>query len=157
MTTAAQKVQSTGNLARAIRASVSIPGVLPPVPENGDLLVDGGVVNNLPVDVMRQLNPSGIIIAIDVAPPKGLSAKEDYGLSISGWQQLLRRLIPWQTPQRAPRIGAIIMQSMMVGSSLLREQNLRKNLADFYQNIHVKGVGMLEFSAVDRAEKVGYN
>ena len=157
ITTAAQKVQCTGNLARAIRASVSIPGVLPPVPENAELLVDGGVVNNLPVDVMRKLNPSGIIIAVDVAPPKGPSAKDDYGLSISGWQQFLRRLIPWQTPQRVPGIGATIMQSMMVGSSLLREQNLRKKLADFYQNIHVKGVGMLEFSAVDRAVEIGYD
>ena len=39
--------------ATAIRASVAIPGVLPPVPFNGDLLVDGGVLNNLPCDVMR--------------------------------------------------------------------------------------------------------
>ena len=37
----------------AVRASVAIPGVLPPVPFGGDLLVDGGVLNNLPCDVMR--------------------------------------------------------------------------------------------------------
>lgn len=156
MTTASQMIHRTGNSARAIRASVSIPGVFPPVPEDGELLVDGGVLNNLPIDIMRELNNSGTILAIDVVPPRGTLAKEDYGLSLSGWRQLLRRLVPWQTPQRAPSIGAVIMQSMMAGSSLLREQILHQKLADFHQNIHVKGVGMLEFTAIDRSVEIGY-
>ena len=43
-----------GKLWRALRASVALPGILPPVTHHGHLLVDGGVMNNLPVDVMRE-------------------------------------------------------------------------------------------------------
>ncbi|MEJ2604825.1 MAG: cyclic nucleotide-binding domain-containing protein, partial [Gammaproteobacteria bacterium] len=68
LTAARTVVHSRGNLAHAVRASVAIPGVLPPVPHEGDLLVDGGVLNNLPIDVMRRVNPTGTVIAIDVAP-----------------------------------------------------------------------------------------
>jgi len=156
LTTAQQVVHVAGNSARACRASVSIPGVLPPVPEKEHLLVDGGVMNNLPIDVMREMNPSGKIIAIDVAPPQGSVAREDYGLNLSGWRQLFRLFNPFQKPLQAPSIGSIIIQSMVLGSSTLRERSLRQGLADYYQNIHVKGVGLLEFHAVNKAEKIGY-
>ena len=156
LTSASQVVHLTGSSVRALRASVSIPGVFPPVPENGELLVDGAVLNNLPIDVMREINPSGIILAIDVVSPNGERAMDDYGLSLSGWKQLINTLIPWLKPKRAPGIGSVIMQSMMLGSDLLRKQVLRKKLADFYQNIDVKGVGMTEYSAIDRAVERGY-
>jgi len=156
LTTAKQVVHRNGNSGAAIRSSVSIPGVLPPVPDNGDLLVDGGVLNNLPIDIMREMNPSGTVIAFDVAPPRGPSAKEDYGMSMSGWQQLFRMLVPGLKPIRAPRIGVVIMQSMVIGSSLARERALNQKIADYYQNIHVKNVGMLYFKSIKQAEKVGY-
>ena len=156
LTTAKQVVHVSGNSARACRASVSIPGVLPPVPEQNHLLVDGGVMNNLPIDVMRAFNPSGKIIAIDVAPPSGSLAKEDYGLNLSGWKQLFRLFNPFQKPIQAPSIGSVIIQSMVLGSSTVRERSLSQGLADYYQNIHVKGVGLLEFHAVSKAEKIGY-
>jgi len=156
LTTAKQVIHRTGCAASAVRSSVSIPGVLPPVPDNGDLLVDGGVLNNLPVDIMREMNPSGTVIAFDVAPPRGPVAKEDYGMSMSGWQQLVRKIVPWLKPIRAPRIGVVIMQSMVIGSNLAREQALNQKMVDYYQNIHVKGVGMLDFKAIKRSEKIGY-
>lgn len=156
LTTAKQVVHRFGNSALAIRASVSIPGVLPPVPSNGELLVDGGVLNNVPINIMREMNPSGAVIAFDVAPPRGPVAKEDYGMSVSGWYQLASRFLPWLKPVRAPRVGVVLMQSMMVGSNLLREQVLQEEMADYYQNIHVRKVGMLDFKAIKRAERVGY-
>ena len=57
-----------GNLARAMRASMSLPGVFSPVEYNGQLLVDGGITRNLPVDVALALG-ADIIIAVDVAAP----------------------------------------------------------------------------------------
>lgn len=54
-----------GNLARAMRASMAVPGAFTPVELDGHLLVDGGVVNNLPVDVVRAMG-ADIIIAVDV-------------------------------------------------------------------------------------------
>lgn len=58
-------VMGDGNLAEAIRASMSIPGVYAPVRRNGRLLVDGGVANNLPVSVARDMGAE-VIIAVDI-------------------------------------------------------------------------------------------
>ena len=54
LTTGRIHVHRDGKLWRALRASVALPGILPPVTHHGHLLVDGGVMNNLPVDVMRE-------------------------------------------------------------------------------------------------------
>ena len=59
-------VLRTGDVARAVRASCAIPGVLEPVRHEGRLLVDGGVVRNLPVDVARQLG-ADVVIAVDLS------------------------------------------------------------------------------------------
>jgi len=54
-------VRGAGELWRWLRASVAIPGVLPPVMHRGEVLVDGGAMNNLPVDVMRELGRGPVI------------------------------------------------------------------------------------------------
>ncbi|MUK28190.1 patatin-like phospholipase family protein [Aliivibrio fischeri] len=54
-----------GNLAEAMMASMSVPGALPPVEYEGRLLVDGGSVNNMPVDVAKDMG-ADIIIAVDI-------------------------------------------------------------------------------------------
>ena len=77
-------------------------------------------------------------------------------MSVSGWYQLASKLVPWLKPVKAPRVGVVLMQAMMVGSNLLREQMLQNEMADYYQNIHVRKVGMLDFKAIKQAEKVGY-
>jgi predicted acylesterase/phospholipase RssA/CRP-like cAMP-binding protein len=156
LTTSRSQVHRHGSLARAVRASVAIPGVLPPVPENGELLVDGGVLNNLPIDVMREMNPFGPVIAIDVVAPQGPSAKADYGLAVSGWGLALERGNPWKKARPIPGIATTIIQSMIVGAGLARDQALRQNLADLYLNIHVRGVGMLEFDKVEQVAQIGY-
>ncbi|MGH8278171.1 MAG: patatin-like phospholipase family protein [Gammaproteobacteria bacterium] len=61
-------VLSQGSLAEAMRASMSVPGVYTPVPLDGHLLVDGGLVDNLPVDVARQMG-ADIVIAVNVSTP----------------------------------------------------------------------------------------
>ncbi len=156
ITTSESVVHSCGNGALAIRATSAIPGVLPPVPVDGKLLIDGSVLNNLPIDVMRKLNPFGKLIAIDVSAPRGPSSKSDFGRHLSGWRLLLDRLIPGRRAPRVPGIANLIMQSMVAGSSQAREEMLRANLADYYQNIHVRGVGMLEFDTVKPAVEIGY-
>ena len=57
-----------GNLAKAMRASMSIPGALPPVRIGDKLLVDGGIGNNVPIDVARQMG-ADIVIVVDVSDP----------------------------------------------------------------------------------------
>jgi NTE family protein len=69
-------VLDSGDLASAIRASMSIPGFFAPVEIDGRLLVDGGVTNNLPVDVVRQMG-ADMAIVVDISTP--LMDKEALG------------------------------------------------------------------------------
>ncbi len=57
-----------GNLARAMRASMSVPGALPPIEIDHTLLVDGGIADNIPIDVIRKMG-ADIVIAVDVSAP----------------------------------------------------------------------------------------
>jgi predicted acylesterase/phospholipase RssA len=156
LTSGRSVVHRRGNLARAMRASVSIPGVLPPVPEGGDLLADGGVLNNLPIDVMRRLNPGGPVIAVDVIPHQGPRARSDYGLSVSGWRLGLNSVIPWRRGARVPSLTGTILRSMFVGSEGARSEMLRDGLADLYLNIKASGIGFLRFDQVERVATIGY-
>jgi len=74
--TGTQRIHRTGLLREALRATISLPGILPPVVDGKDLLVDGAVLNNFPVDVMRDLH-RGFVIGSDVTrQPEGLNIEE---------------------------------------------------------------------------------
>lgn len=62
-------VHARGPLWQAARTSMSIPGVFSPVMADGDILVDGGVLNNFPVDIMANLSGSQHLIGINVSRP----------------------------------------------------------------------------------------
>src|SRR3546814_8347703 len=91
LTTAGASYHDRGPLVDAVRASIAIPGVLPPVPFGNELHVDGGVIDNMPVDEMRRRNATGRVIAVDVAPAQGPITDRDYGLSTSGLRAVLHR------------------------------------------------------------------
>src|SRR6185295_5175820 len=80
LATGDEVVLDRGELSRAIRASMSIPGVFPPVEAGERLLVDGGVLNNLPVEAAQAMG-ADVIIAVDVSTP--LRRREELG-SITG-------------------------------------------------------------------------
>jgi NTE family protein len=61
-------VLKSGNLTTAMRASMSVPGGMQPVPLDGHQLVDGGLVRNLPVDIARSLGAE-VIIAVNLGTP----------------------------------------------------------------------------------------
>jgi NTE family protein len=88
-------VHREGPLWRALRASAAIPGVLPPVIEAGEVLVDGGVINNLPIDVMRGLG-RGPVIAVDVVADRALTRVPPELEDCTPWQWLAhgRRYVP---------------------------------------------------------------
>ena len=68
-----------------MRASMSIPGALPPITIDGTLLVDGGIANNVPVDIVRGMG-ADIVIVVDVSAP--LSTKEEIKSAIDVTGQL---------------------------------------------------------------------
>lgn len=67
-------VHKRGLLRNALRASIAIPGVLPPVVEGGAVLVDGAVMRNFPVDLMRHWH-NGPVVGVDVSRARGVDPK----------------------------------------------------------------------------------
>lgn len=146
-------VHRSGPLDLAIRATSAIPGVMPPVPYRDDLLIDGGVLNNLPIDVARDLTPAGRVIAVDVASPRGPGARSDYGLSVSGWAALRSGM----GGRRAyPAISAVLMRSMIISSTRERDDQVSSGLADCYLDLDMRGVSMLDFDDPVGASRRGY-
>src|SRR6185369_7502735 len=105
----------TGPLAKWVRASISIPGIAPPVRlDDGDLLVDGGVMNNLPVDVMAE-SMGGRIIAVDAAPVEELSLRDAPSGLPTGWRTFLDVVNPF-TQSSGPNIFKILERTTLVAS-----------------------------------------
>lgn len=88
----------------AIRASAAIPGILPPIWDNGEILVDGGVLDDLPVDVMRD-RCGGRVVAVDLRPVPDQRVREPFDAVVSGWRVLGRRLNPFTASPDLP--GAV--------------------------------------------------
>jgi NTE family protein len=148
LTTGRDHVHRSGPLWRALRASVALPGILPPVTTaEGHLLVDGGVMNNLPVDVMAQ-EARGPIIAVDVSGEIDLHAEDErYG------ERSLFSLIG-QRMRGSPSIISILMRAGTVGSNLQRRSV--RSLADYLYEPPLSGIGMRDWHGFDQAIAHGY-
>ncbi|HKX31748.1 MAG TPA: patatin-like phospholipase family protein [Blastocatellia bacterium] len=125
---AEQVVMKDGPLSTAMRATMSIPGVFRPVEREGRVLVDGGLVNNIPTDVMREMGPE-VVIAVDVGTPLGELE------SISSLPGIL-----------AQSVSGILIQS--------DRRNLR--LADLIIAPELGNHSLLDFSPIDRLVEAGY-
>ncbi len=154
LTSARPHIHRTGSVVVAIRATSAIPGVMPPVPVGDSLLIDGGVLNNLPIDVARNLSPAGRVLAVDVAPPRGPGAHGDYGLSVSGWEAF--RSNRSSKRRRYPGISVILMRSMIAASMRERDRQVRDGLADLYLDLDIRGVSMLDFEDPSGVARKGY-
>lgn len=72
-----------GNLVTAMQASMSVPGALKPIEHDGKLLADGGIVNNLPVDVLKEMG-ADIVIAVDIGSDLNKQSELTSYLAIAG-------------------------------------------------------------------------
>ena len=148
---ASEVVITRGPLERAVRASVSIPVALPPVPWEGELLIDGGVFNNFPTDVMAKL--ARRIIGVDLARRSGKKYKHD---EIPGmWQQLFDRMRGRKRRRyRLPSLGSVLMGTTILYSESRREQ--ARQSVDIYVNPDLTRVALLDWKAFDRIVEIGY-
>jgi len=146
-------VHRDGELVTALRASIAIPGVLPPVPFGDELLVDGGVLDNVPADVMRADRSIGTVIASDVAPSAGPMVQQNYGMFLSGWQALRHPRTRRRDPMY-PGVGSVLIRTMITGSEGRRARMRTDGTVDLYLDLDLPGVGLLEFdrmaSIIDR-------
>lgn len=154
LTKSVEVIHRQGVMVPVIRASVSIPGVMPPVPWGDDLLVDGGVLNNLPADVMRGDVEEGQVIAVDVAPPVGPRAKGDMAMSVSGWEALRGRV--GKGKAKYPGVTAMLMRTMITGSVREQSRMLDAGVVDLHLDLDLRGISLLDFERVRQVADAGY-
>lgn len=146
-----EMVLRRGPLARSIRASCATPGLLPPVPIGGDLLVDGGAFNNYPTSVMAR---GGIarIIGVNIARNHGDAApfEEIPGNWALAWDKLSGR----RRKYRVPSLMSILMNATTL-SSAARERG-SESMADLEFELNLPSVGILDWQAFDHVVNVGY-
>ena len=154
LTTAQLVEHRRGSVADALRASVSLPGVFPPVVVNGELLVDGGVMENLPVGPLVRDSGVGTVLAVDVAPPNGPGSSLAYGSGVSGGQALRHQV----SRNRAsyPGIANTVMSSMLRSSARARNDALADDNVDMYLSVNLRGVKLLDFDAISEIAERGY-
>ncbi len=142
-----------GNLARALLASVAIPGALPPVVHEGNLLCDGGTFNNFPVDRMKTARGVGVVLGVDLdyRKPRKLEFDEVPGT----WALLRDRLRPRAKRRyRLPTLAAYLLNVTILYSASRRHE--ARALTDVYFHPPLYRVGMLEWSRFDAIVEQGH-
>lgn len=152
---ASEHIVRRGPMRAAIMASLAIPGALPPVVIDGDLMCDGGTFNNFPVDVMRGMRGVGQVIGVDLSfgfsKPRRILNEEVPGT----WALLRDRLRPRaQRRYRLPSLAAFLM-NVTVLYSVSRQRQARK-LTDVYMNPPLHRVGMLQWKRFEQIVAQGY-
>jgi predicted acylesterase/phospholipase RssA len=149
-------VHERGPVWKYTRATTSIPGLLPPVIDDGDMLVDGGLLNNLPTDVMRRHNDCGVVFASDAAGALGAGRVRNlaYETNISGWKVLWRRLNPFASALNVPTLGQIMTRVAIINDA--QHTQAARDLADYYLRLDLRTYGMLEFAALEQIVEAAY-
>lgn len=150
---AAVIVHNRGLLWRAVRCSMALPGLMPPVVSKGHLIIDGGVLNNLPVDVMRD-HCNGPIIAVDVSPPVDLLADcEDR--DHFGWIDFLRlKRLARKKGGSIPHLMEILMRTAFLSS--IRNRQAMASQADLCVHPPMDGCGLLDWDNLEELAETGY-
>ncbi len=141
------ELHDQGELWRSLRASVSIPGILPPMIEGGQVLVDGAVMNNLPTDIMRNFG-RGPVVGVDVGQVEALVCDiPDYS-HYPRWRALLRM----QTG--APGIGTLLVRAATVSSEAYARSC--RDQADLLFTPPVEQIELRAWKTLDYCIECGY-
>jgi len=147
LTLGTYQMHARGQLRWALRASISLPGILPPVNDGDNVLVDGGVMKNLPADVLRNMH-RGPIVAVDVSRARGLSAT-DVAPPPSLWRWF------WSGEWRqGPPIVALLMRAGTVSTG--RDLIASREASDVLVVPNLAGIDIRDWEAFDPAVGAGY-
>ena len=150
-------IHDRGVLWRAVRASTAIPAIFPPLlAEDGEVLVDGGVMNNMPLDVMRERCEGGTVIALNPMPTNDKMKPYAFGASLSGWEALKGRLRLFGSRTRAPSILGSVMRATEINSANRMRQASYRSLADLLVEPALGGYPILAFDQYKPIIEIGY-
>lgn len=149
--TAREAVHTRGPLAKSIRASVSIPGALPPVMLDGELHIDGGTFNNFPTDVMDRMGATRII-GVDLLRERGLKYDLD---EVPGSLELMRDKLRGERGRyRLPSLTTLLLNTSLMHSYARQQES--HAFVDLHFAPGVGDFGMLDWARFDRIVEVGY-
>ena len=147
LTTGSYYLHRDGPVREALRASLSLPGVLPPVTIGNNVLVDGAVMKNFPSDIMRSLQ-LGPIVGVDVSGGRSIEA-DDVRAPPSLWRWLASGA--WR---RGPPIVSILMRSATAWSG--PEMAATRDAADLLILPQVDDIEIRNWKGYDPAVAAGY-
>lgn len=131
-------VHRRGPLVPALMASTALPGLFPPVKVDGRLLVDGGVLDNLPVGALME-RPEGPLVAVNIS------------MGGSGTPRPAAGGTP--RPLRTPALGETLLRTMLIGSGGAVED--ARAAGAIVITPPAMGVGLLEFHQLDTLVEAG--
>jgi len=143
----------TGLLRQWVRASGALPGAIAPVFHDGEVYVDGCVLNNLPADVMRE-ECRGMVIAVDVDQKYDMTTNLSFQGSVSGWRLLASRINPFAGTVRVPNIVKILHRTAHLGH--VQAGARIRGEADLYLSPPVDRYGVFEMRALPEIAESSY-
>ena len=144
----------SGDLAQALLASVAIPGALPPIVRDGDLLCDGGTFNNFPVDAMRAMRGVGTVAGVDIAVRRGRKVEFD---QVPGSLALLRDRLRARHKRRfrLPSLTSYLL-NVTILYSMSQSQQARRQTDVFFAP-PLERIGLLQWSRFDEIVRQGHD
>jgi len=147
LTTGDTMVHRSGDLARALRASIAIPGLLPPVLSDEGVLVDGGMMNNLPADVAADWE-RGPVLAVDVGSDRAFQ-----DMPRRGWTgRLVRKLIG--SPLAMPGLAPLLLRAATVSSDA--QTLMAATHATAVLKPQLSGIDLRAWSRFQESAELGY-
>ena len=147
------EIHNSGYVWRYVRASMSLAGLLPPLCDEGNMLLDGGYIDNLTVAHMKSLG-ADVIFAVDVGSLDD-NSPQAFGDSLSGAWALLNRWNPFSSHPNPPTLSEIQARLAYV-SSVDALERAKTTPGCLYMRPPIDAYGTLEFGKFDEIYQVGY-
>jgi NTE family protein len=149
-------IQREGPMAQAVGASMALPLIAPPLRRGGDLLIDGSLLDNLPLGPMSG-SGEGPVLAIDVKggeerPALAVGAGSEQARTLDGASATVSA-VPARERRRLPSLPETMARIALLSSANTGESARRH--ADLAITVRVSGVGLLEFHQIDQARAAG--
>ncbi len=166
-----------GDIIEAVRASISLPGIFTPVEKDHAFLIDGGLVNPLPVSAARDMG-ADFVIAVDlnsdIMPRKrsrpstagirrGLGVGEDHPLALSLREKIsaldlsvVMQIRTWLERDPSPDIFEVLLTSIRIMQTQITRSNLKSDPPDLLIQPNLGHINLMEFHRAEEAIAEGY-
>jgi len=144
-------VLHTGRVVDAIKATIAVPGVFPPIVLDGRKLIDGGVLDPVPIGTARLMAPDLPVVAVVLSPP----IEEWSGVENPRLLTSLPILARYLARLRIAQALNVFLRAIDISGAMLTEMLLEYEKPDVIIRPAVPHIGLLDFVEVDEVVKLG--